>query len=78
MHQLNGLLYKACKDYRHNFIDIGAVLKRDLWTYGIHLLKSGKAVLIIFLNSNAKLQESLGKEKDCACCENNYNKEIRG
>ena len=36
-----------------------------------------KAVLIIFLNSNAKLQESLGKEKDCACCENNYNKEIR-
>ena len=41
--QLNDLLFSRCKKYGYNFIDNGAVWKKDLWTDGIHLIDSGKA-----------------------------------
>ena len=39
--QLNHLLYKRCIEYGCNFIYNGAISTTDLWTHGIHLLKSG-------------------------------------
>ena len=52
MQQLNGVLYKACKDYGYNFVDIGAVPKSDLWTDGINLLKSGITAIAMNLKSS--------------------------
>ena len=43
--QVNRQLYTTCLEYDYDLVDNGAVLKRDLWTDGIHLLESGKTMI---------------------------------
>ena len=43
---LNGLLYNVCSKYGFHFVDNGAVSKCDLWKDGIHLLETGKVIIV--------------------------------
>ena len=43
---LNGLLYNTCTKYGFHFVDNAAVSKCDLWKDGIHLLETGKAIIV--------------------------------
>ena len=44
--QLNGLLFDECRRNGFKFVDNGAVSEIDLWTDGIHLIESGKRIIV--------------------------------
>ena len=43
--QLNGLLFDECKRNSFKFVDDGALSEIDLWSDGIHMIKSSKRII---------------------------------
>ena len=46
LQQLNGLLFDECRRNGFKFVDNGAVSEIDLWTDDIHIIKSGKRIIV--------------------------------
>ena len=44
--QLNCLLFNECWRNGFTFVDNGAVSEIDLWTDGIHMIESGKRIIV--------------------------------
>ena len=44
--QLNGLLFDECRRNGFKFVDNGAVSEIDLWTDDIHIIESGKRIIV--------------------------------